>query len=164
MLCRFCKTATAEGNAMNMCKDCWRRYVRVSANKSKLSKASSDAEVAKYTSKLVDDLDTYKFMEQYGAETPKVVAALMLDLEGAPIRQVCAYCGEETDKFHKPTRMCEDCYSLYNNLRTLSHRPRYATARGTASSFRMYLGTVEDRLDAGLKVPTWARSLLEDER
>lgn len=162
MVCRYCGGQEVEKD--EMCLICKRRYNRLSANRSKLMKATSSYEESKYLRKVLDDLADYRILQQSGFVVPKVVEAALdyyADVKKPDI--VCPCCGRSVEALHSGRSMCEECYSMYNYLNSLYHGPKRCGATKTRQAYRDLLNVAVERLKAGLRVPGFAITILKEE-
>ena len=161
-MCRYCEPSSTEEQ---MCKECKRRYNRLSLNKSKLVGLFSSADQARVVNKILDDLAEYKALQEAGCKIPPVVAATLeqyKDVKRPGL--ICGYCGQKVKAMHKNMRMCEDCYKLYNYFYALYNGPKRPLAVKTRQTYRDMLVEIECRRDAGLKIPgVAARALVEEQ-
>lgn len=162
MVCRYCGGQRVEKD--EMCPTCKRRYNRLSANRSKLMRATNSYEESKYLRRVLDDLADYRILQQSGLVVPKVVAEALDYYADVPKPDiVCPCCGQGVEALHKGRSMCEECYSMYNYLNSLYHGPKRCGAVKTRQAYRDLLNATVSRLKAGLRVPGFAVTILKEE-
>lgn len=162
MVCRYCHGQNTIGD--EMCLVCKRRYNRLSGNRSKLLKAANSFEESKYLAKVLEDLADYRLLKESGCVVPKVVEAALeyyADVKKPAI--VCPCCGSSVEHLHKGRSMCEDCYSAYNYLNSLYNRDKRRSMPKNRQAYRDLLNMAVDRLQAGLRVPGFAITILKEE-
>lgn len=162
MVCRYCGGQNTVGD--EMCLKCKRRYNRLSCNKSKLLRATNGFEESKYLAKVLEDLADYRVLKESGFVVPRVVEAALdyyADVRKPAI--VCPCCGKSVDALHSGRSMCEDCYSQYNYLNSLYHRDKRSSMPKNRQAYRDLLNMTVDRLQAGLRVPGFAITILKEE-
>ena len=161
-MCRYCN---ANSDVKEMCVECKRRYNRLSLNKSKLLKLFSSADIAKVENKILDDLAVYRQLQSNGCVVPPVVAATLEQFKHVQRPGIiCGYCGRKVSLLHKGTRQCEDCYKFYNYFGVLYYGPKRPCAVKTRQAYVDMLLDIEERRDAGLKIPGVAVRALQEEQ